>query len=152
MRRSRFVLARASSGTYGAALDLVEGWFDGSSATQLTNSAARPCLRAQLGAASPARQPRERSTLVAVARSAAVLAAVMPSLSRKMPIKIPGLVLACALAATAPQGAQAFRLGALITRARAPKPLQKPDARKAWLDAAVVGPLPALQNPPWLDV
>ena len=68
-----------------------------------------------------------------------------------MPIKIPGLVLACALAATAPQGAQAFRLGALITRARAPRPLQKPDARKAWLDAAVVGPLPALANPPWLD-
>ena len=60
------------------------------------------------------------------------------------------LCLALCLAATAPQ-AQAFRLGALITRARAPKPLQKPDARKAWLDAAVVGPLPALQNPPWLD-
>ena len=61
------------------------------------------------------------------------------------------LCLALCLAATAPQ-AQAFRLGALITRARAPKPLQKPDARKAWLDAAVVGPLPALANPPWLDV
>ena len=75
----------------------------------------------------------------------------MPSLSRKMPIKIPGLVLACALAATAPQGAQAFRLGALITRARAPKPLQKPDARKAWLDAAVVGPLPSLNSAPWMD-
>ena len=60
------------------------------------------------------------------------------------------LCLALCLAATAPQ-AQAFRLGALITRARAPKPLQKPDARKAWLDAAVVGPLPALANPPWLD-
>ena len=75
----------------------------------------------------------------------------MPSLSRKMPIKIPGLVLACALAATVPQGAQAFRLGALITRARAPKPLQKPDARKAWLDAAVVGPLPNMEGPAWLD-
>ena len=61
------------------------------------------------------------------------------------------LCLALCLAATAPQ-ASAFRLGALITRARAPKPLQKPDARKAWLDAAVVGPLPALANPPWLDV
>ena len=68
-----------------------------------------------------------------------------------MPIKIPGLVLACALAATAPQSAQAFRLGALITRARAPRPLQKPDARKAWLDAAVVGPLPGAAAPPWLD-
>ena len=59
--------------------------------------------------------------------------------------------MACALAATAPQGAQAFRLGALITRARAPKPLQKPDARKAWLDAAVVGPLPNMEGPAWLD-
>ena len=68
-----------------------------------------------------------------------------------MRIKVPGLVLACALAATAPQGAQAFRLGALITRARAPKPLQKPDARKAWLDAAVVGPLPNMEGPAWLD-
>ena len=68
-----------------------------------------------------------------------------------MRIKVPGLVLACALAATAPQGAQAFRLGALITRARAPKPLQKPDARKAWLDAAVVGPLPSLNSAPWMD-
>ncbi len=67
-------------------------------------------------------------------------------------MRISSLITACALlAATAPQSAQAFRLGALITRARAPKPLQKPDARKAWLDAAVVGPLPALQNPPWLD-
>ena len=55
------------------------------------------------------------------------------------------LCLALCLAAAAPQ-ASAFRLGALITRARAPKPLQKPDARKAWLDAAVVGPLP-----PWLN-
>ena len=60
------------------------------------------------------------------------------------------LCLALCLAATAPQ-AHGFRLGALITRARAPKPLQKPDARKAWLDAAVVGPLPAMANPPWLD-
>ena len=61
------------------------------------------------------------------------------------------LCLALCLAATPPQ-AHGFRLGALITRARAPKPLQKPDARKAWLDAAVVGPLPSLVNPPWLDV
>ena len=60
------------------------------------------------------------------------------------------LCLALCLAATAPQ-AQAFRLGALITRARAPKPLQKPDARKAWLDAAVVGPLPSLNSAPWMD-
>merc|ERR1719321_490162 len=74
----------------------------------------------------------------------------MPSLRPEM--RISSLITACALlAATAPQGAQAFRLGALITRARAPKPLQKPDARKAWLDAAVVGPLPTLTNPPWLD-
>ena len=68
-----------------------------------------------------------------------------------MRIKSSGLILACALAATAPQGAQAFRLGALITRARAPRPLQKPDARKAWLDAAVVGPLPNMEGPAWLD-
>ena len=68
------------------------------------------------------------------------------------PVSARALCLALCLAATAPQSAQAFRLGALITRARAPKPLQKPDARKAWLDAAVVGPLPALANPPWLDV
>ena len=60
------------------------------------------------------------------------------------------LSLALCLAATAPQ-ASAFRLGALITRARAPKPLQKPDARKAWLDAAVVGPLPSLNSAPWMD-
>ena len=60
------------------------------------------------------------------------------------------ICLALCLAATAPQ-AQAFRLGALITRARAPKPLQKPDARKAWLDAAVVGPLPNMEGPAWLD-
>ncbi len=60
------------------------------------------------------------------------------------------LCLALCLAATAPQ-ASAFRLGALITRARAPKPLQKPDARKAWLDAAVVGPLPGLNSAPWMD-
>ena len=60
------------------------------------------------------------------------------------------LCLALCLAATAPQ-ASAFRLGALITRARAPKPLQKPDARKAWLDAAVVGPLPNMEGPAWLD-
>merc|ERR1719321_1614716 len=74
----------------------------------------------------------------------------MPSLRPEM--RISSLITACALlAATAPQGAQAFRLGALITRARAPKPLQKPDARKAWLDAAVVGPLPQMANPPWLD-
>ena len=66
------------------------------------------------------------------------------------PVSARALCLALCLAATAPQ-ASAFRLGALITRARAPKPLQKPDARKAWLDAAVVGPLPTLANPPWLD-
>ena len=67
-------------------------------------------------------------------------------------MRISSLVTACALlAATAPQSAQAFRLGALITRARAPKPLQKPDARKAWLDAAVVGPLPSLNSAPWMD-
>jgi len=64
-------------------------------------------------------------------------------------MRISSLITACALLAAAP--AHGFRLGALITRARAPKPLQKPDARKAWLDAAVVGPLPALANPPWLD-
>ena len=80
----------------------------------------------------------------------------MPSLSRMKriqaggPVSARALCLALCLAATAPQ-ASAFRLGALITRARAPKPLQKPDARKAWLDAAVVGPLPNLANPPWLD-
>ena len=66
------------------------------------------------------------------------------------PVSARALCLALCLAATAPQ-ASAFRLGALITRARAPKPLQKPDARKAWLDAAVVGPLPNMEGPVWLD-
>ena len=55
------------------------------------------------------------------------------------------ILLACAVSG------RAFRLGALITRARAPRPLQKPDARRAWLDAAVLGPLPTPANPPWLD-
>ena len=66
------------------------------------------------------------------------------------PVSARALCLALCLAATAPQ-ASGFRLGALITRARAPKPLQKPDARKAWLDAAVVGPLPSLNSAPWMD-
>ena len=64
-------------------------------------------------------------------------------------MRISSLITACALLAAAP--AHGFRLGALITRARAPKPLQKPDARKAWLDAAVVGPLPNMEGPAWLD-
>ena len=71
----------------------------------------------------------------------------MPPLRPKM--RISSLITACALLAAAP--AHGFRLGALITRARAPKPLQKPDARKAWLDAAVVGPLPVLNSAPWMD-
>lgn len=53
------------------------------------------------------------------------------------------------VAVTAP--ASGFRLGALITRARAPQPQAPPDARKAWLDAAMVAPLPASADPPWLD-
>ena len=68
-----------------------------------------------------------------------------------MPIKIPGLVLACALAATAPQSAQAFRLGALITRARAPSRSRSRTRERPGWTRPRVGPLPSLDHPPWLD-